>query len=225
MTRQLDPTILRFFTVSRHISPASEMCLCKFHIKNEYFLRWRHPPCAQTLSALRFLHRHSPIPPHHPQFPTFHHHFPLRPTRIFKSQHFTVSHICVRIFRDFRPTPITAKSQYIPICIYPYFALWISLRKGGARTFICTTDFPCFLSFSFYLHICPCFVRFFKVLSKCPIHSFIFFHMVFRIRSFINPVYGLGRLQNGFHRRTSGLCSIFMAVSLISVWWLSVSVL
>lgn len=61
MTRQLDPTILRFFTVSRIISPASEMCLCKFHIKIEYFLRWRHPPCAQTLSALRFLHRHSPI--------------------------------------------------------------------------------------------------------------------------------------------------------------------
>lgn len=42
MTRQLDPTILRFFTVSRHISPASEMCLCKFHIKIEYFLTHRH---------------------------------------------------------------------------------------------------------------------------------------------------------------------------------------
>ena len=42
MTRQLDPTILRFFTVSRHISPASEMCLCKFHIKIEHFLIHRH---------------------------------------------------------------------------------------------------------------------------------------------------------------------------------------
>ena len=42
MTRQLDPTILRFFTVSRIISPASEMCLCKFHIKIEYFLTRRH---------------------------------------------------------------------------------------------------------------------------------------------------------------------------------------
>ena len=61
MTRQLDPTILRFFTVSRIISPASEMCLCKFHIKIEYFLTRRHPPCAQTLSALRFLHWHYPI--------------------------------------------------------------------------------------------------------------------------------------------------------------------
>lgn len=37
MTRQLDPTILRFFTISRHISPASEMCLCKFHIKTSIF--------------------------------------------------------------------------------------------------------------------------------------------------------------------------------------------
>ena len=42
MTRQLDPTILRFFTVSRIISPASEMCLCKFHIKIEYFLTHLH---------------------------------------------------------------------------------------------------------------------------------------------------------------------------------------
>ena len=42
MTRQLDPTILRFFTVSRIISPASEMCLCKFHIKIENFLTRRH---------------------------------------------------------------------------------------------------------------------------------------------------------------------------------------
>ena len=42
MTRQLDPTILRFFTVSRIISPASETCLCKFHIKIEYFLTHRH---------------------------------------------------------------------------------------------------------------------------------------------------------------------------------------
>ena len=61
MTRQLDPTILRFFTVSRIISPASEIGLCKFHIKIEYFLSHRHPPCAQTASALRFLHQHSPI--------------------------------------------------------------------------------------------------------------------------------------------------------------------
>ena len=61
MTRQLDPTILRFFTVSRIISPASEMCLCKFHIEIENFLTRRHPPCAQTLSALRFIPRHCPI--------------------------------------------------------------------------------------------------------------------------------------------------------------------
>lgn len=80
MTRQLDPTILRFFTVSRIISPASETCLCKFHIKIEYFLTRRHPPCAQTLSALRFLPRHSPITHqtnhYNPHFPTISHYTP-----------------------------------------------------------------------------------------------------------------------------------------------------
>ena len=69
MTRQLDPTILRFFTVSRIISPASEMCLCKFHMKIEYFLTRRHPPCAQTLSALRFLHWYSANPHQTPANP------------------------------------------------------------------------------------------------------------------------------------------------------------
>ena len=77
MTRQLDPTILRFFTVSRIISPASEMCLCKFHIEIENFLTRRHPPCAQTASALRFLPRHSPFThqTHHynPHFTTITH--------------------------------------------------------------------------------------------------------------------------------------------------------
>ena len=62
-------------------------------------------------------------------------------------------------------------------------------------------DFPCFLFFSFYLHICLCFVRFFKVFGKCAIHSFIFFHMVCRVLSFINPAYGLGCPKNVFHRR------------------------
>ena len=78
MTRQLDPTILRFFTVSRIISPASEMCLCKFHIEIEIFLTRQHPPCAQTASALRFLPLHSPFThqTHHynPQSSTILHH-------------------------------------------------------------------------------------------------------------------------------------------------------
>ena len=109
MTRQLDPTILRFFTVSRIISPASEMCLCKFHIEIENFLTRRHPPCAQTLSALRFLPRHPPNPPPNSSksihSSTFPHHPPLLSTWSFKSQIFTVSHICVRIFRDFATPP------------------------------------------------------------------------------------------------------------------------
>lgn len=126
MTRQLDPTILRFFTVSRIISPALEMCLCKFHIKIEYFLWCRHPPCAQTLSALRFLHRHSSN-----HFPTptiihFPHHPPLHPTRSFKSQLFTVSHICVRIFCDSttpqkrRQKPASFHTSITPFC-FVYF--------------------------------------------------------------------------------------------------------
>ena len=66
MTRQLDPTILRFFTVSRIISPASEMCLCKFHIKIEYFLSCRHHRARRR--CLRF--GSSPGTPHSPIKPT-----------------------------------------------------------------------------------------------------------------------------------------------------------
>ena len=192
MTRQLDPTILRFFTVSRIISPASEMCLCKFHIKIEYFLNHRHPPCAQTLSALRFLPRHQQNNFPSPTIIHFPHHPTLLSTRSFKSQLFTVSHICVRIFCDSTTPP---KRRQKPALSHTF------LTPFCARTLICTTDFPCFLSFSFYLHICLCIVLYFKVFSKCPIHSFIFFHMVFRIPSFTNPIYGLGWFQNGFHRR------------------------
>ena len=108
MTRQLDTTILRFFTVSRIISPASEMCLCKFHIEIENFLTRRHPPCAQTLSALRF------IPQHCTTTHQTHHHHPLHQIRIFKSQHFTASHICVRISCDSQPIPKPTKKPAFP---------------------------------------------------------------------------------------------------------------
>ena len=109
MTRQLDPTILRFFTVSRIISPASEMCLCKFHIKIEYFLSRRHHRARRR--CLRFgsspgtpsaLSNHPSNPP---QLSTFLRHPTLHSTRSFKSQLFTVSHICVRIFCDFATPP------------------------------------------------------------------------------------------------------------------------
>ena len=98
MTRQLDPTILRFFTVSRIISPASEMCLCKFHIEIEYFLTRRHPPCAQTLSALRFLPRHSTFThqTHHynPHFSTILHYA----TQVFSKASFSRPRISASAF-------------------------------------------------------------------------------------------------------------------------------
>ena len=79
MTRQLDPTILRFFTVSRIISPASEMCLCKFHIKIEYFLTHRHHRARRR--CLRF--GSSPSTPQiTPKTSTITHFFPPSPTTI-----------------------------------------------------------------------------------------------------------------------------------------------
>ena len=100
MTRQLDPTILRFFTVSRIISPASEMCLCKFHIKIEYFLTHRHHRARRRCLRFGSSTGTGKIPFHPPIIIHFSPPFSLHPTRIFKSQLFTVSHICVRIFRD-----------------------------------------------------------------------------------------------------------------------------
>ena len=126
MTRQLDPTILRFFTVSRIISPASETCLCKFHIKIEYFLTRRHHRARRR--CLRFgSSTNTPQPStklHH--LPTFPHHHPLLSTRSFKNQLFTVSHICVRIFRDFatptkrRQKPALYHTSITPFC-FVYF--------------------------------------------------------------------------------------------------------
>ena len=207
MTRQLDPTILRFFTVSRIISPASEMCLCKFHIKIEYFLTHRHHRarrrCLRFGSSPRHWQNYFPSTHNYPLSTTIHNY---SPHEVSKAS-FSRSRISASAFSAISRHPRKdAKSQLISIRSQPHFALCISLRKGMTRTLISTTHFPCFLYFSFYLHICLCFVRFFKVYSKSPIHSFIFFHMVFRIRSFTNPIYGLGRLQNGFHRRDSGDC-------------------
>lgn len=109
MTRQLDPTILRFFTVSRIISPASEMCLCKFHIKIEYFLSCRHHRarrrCLRFGSSTGTPQIPTKLQQIHPQLSTFPHHSPLHSTRSFKSQLFSVSHICVRIFCDFATPP------------------------------------------------------------------------------------------------------------------------
>ena len=128
MTRQLDPTILRFFTVSRIISPASEMCLCKFHIKIEYFLTRRHPPCAQTLSALRFLPIHSPFThqTHHynPHFSTILH----CTTHVFSKASFSRPRISASAFpaipNPSENQPKASLSPYVPnpilICAFHY---------------------------------------------------------------------------------------------------------
>ena len=153
MTRQLDPTILRFFTVSRIISPASEMCLCKFHIKIEYFLTHRHPPCAQTLSALRFLHKHSPIihqttpSPHFPppspttihtkfQKPAFHGlaylrpHFPrFRDTleKTSKASLFPYVHnpILLCVFHYGKVVPEPSSATHISLVSYLFLSIYI----------------------------------------------------------------------------------------------------
>ena len=122
MTRQLDPTILRFFTVSRIISPASEMCLCKFHIKSRIF--WLIGTTVRADAVCASVP--PPALPNHPSNPpqlsTFHHHPTLLSARSFKSQLFTVSHICVRIFRDstappkWRQKPALSHTFLTPFC-------------------------------------------------------------------------------------------------------------
>ena len=105
MTRQLDPTILRFFAVSRIISPASETCLCKFHIKSSIFLTHRHHRARRRCLRFGSSTGTPQIPFHPPTIIHFPHRCPPHSTRIFKSQLFSVSHICVRIFRDFATPP------------------------------------------------------------------------------------------------------------------------
>ena len=164
MTRQLDPTILRFFTVSRIISPASETCLCKFHIKNEYFLWCRHPPGAQTLSALRFLPWHSPNHSQKPHSPPHYsailHHSP----QPFSKASFSRSRISASAFsaisREPEKMPKASIVPYVPnpILLYvfhygkvmpePSFALRISLVSYT------------FLSIYIYVYVSSYFLRF-----------------------------------------------------------------
>ena len=130
MTRQLDPTILRFFTVSRIISPASETCLCKFHIKIEYFLTRRHPPCAQTLSALRFLHQHFPIIHQTPPIT----HFPppsstTLHTKFQKPAFHGLAYLRPHFLR-FRDTPETnSKASFVPYVPTPFCFVYFSTER------------------------------------------------------------------------------------------------
>lgn len=88
----------------------------------------RHPPCAQTLSALRFLPRHSanhfPSTHYNPYFPTIIHHVPQG----FSKASFSRSRISASAFPRFRDTPEkTPKASLFPyvhnpilLCIFHY---------------------------------------------------------------------------------------------------------
>ena len=164
MTRQLDPTILRFFTVSRIISPASEMCLCKFHIEIEYFLTRRHPPCAQTLSALRFLPRHWPIThqTHHynPHFSTIIHYA----THAFSKASFSRPRISASAFlaipRHPQNPPKASLVPYVPnhilLCVFHYGEVVPELSSAAH---ICLVSYT-FLSIYTYVYVLSDFLRF-----------------------------------------------------------------
>ena len=164
MTRQLDPTILRFFTVSRIISPASEMCLCKFHIEIEYFLTRRHPPCAQTLSALRFLPQHCPTThqTHHynPHFTTILH----CTTDVFSKASISRPRISASAFpaiSDQPPQPSKASLvPYVPnpilVCEFHYGKVLPDVQSAQLISLVSYL----FLSIYIYVHILSDFLRF-----------------------------------------------------------------
>lgn len=164
MTRQLDPTILRFFTVSRIISPASEMCLCKFHIEIKIFLTRRHPPCAQTLSALRFLPRHCSITHqthhYHPHFSTILHYT----TDVFSKASISRPRISASAFPRFRDTLEThskaSLSTYVPnpilLCVFHYGLVSPEPSSALQISLVCYL----FLSIYIYVHVLSDFLRF-----------------------------------------------------------------
>ena len=130
MTRQLDPTILRFFTVSRIISPASGMCLCNFHIKTRIFCDDGTHRARRRCLRFGSSHSTSQSSTKLHQFPTFPHHHPLLSTRSFKSQLFTVSHICVRIFCDFATPPKRRQKPALPhTFITPFCFVYFSAER------------------------------------------------------------------------------------------------
>ena len=164
MTRQLDPTILRFFTVSRIISPVSEMRLCKFHIEIENFLTRRHPPCAQTLSALRFLPRHSPFThqTHHynPHFSTILHYT----THAFSKASISRPRISASAFpaisHQSKNPPKASLVPYVPnhilLCVFHYGKVSPDAQSAQRISLVSYL----FLSIYIYVHVLSDFLRF-----------------------------------------------------------------
>lgn len=165
MTKQLDPTILRFFTVSRIISPVSEMRLCKFHIEIEYFLTRRHPPCAQTLSALRFLPRHCSITPQTHHKPTTITHFTppssTTPQTYFQKPAFHGLAYLRPHFRDFAtPSKPTQKPAFphmflTPFCFVYFTTVWCHPNPHPHYRFPLFAIF--FFLFTYMSMFCPIF--------------------------------------------------------------------
>ena len=164
MTRQLDPTILRFFTVSRIISPASEMCLCKFHIKIEYFLSCRHHRARRR--CLRFGSftgiPQSPIKPttithfSPPSYTTLH-------TKFQKPAFHGLAYLRPH-FPRFRDTPEkTLKARLVPyvpnpilLCVFHYGEVVPEPSSAPQIFFVSYT----FLSIYIYVYVSSDFLRF-----------------------------------------------------------------
>ena len=164
MTRQLDPTILRFFTVSRHISPASETCLCKFHIKIEYFLSHRHHRARRR--CLRF--GSSPgigkIPPNPP---TIIHFSPPSNTTLHTKFQKPAFHGLAYLrphFLRFRDTPEkTPKASLVsyvpnPILVYVFHYGEVSLEPSSAPQISLVSYL--FLSIYIYVYVLSYILRF-----------------------------------------------------------------
>ena len=163
MTRQLDPTILRFFTVSRHISPASEMCLCKFHIKIEYFLSHRHHRARRR--CLRFGSFTGT-----PQFPTIIHNSPHSTTishcvpHAFSKASISRSRISASAFSAISDQPPSLPKAsifpyvYTPILLYGFHCGRVLPEPSSAPQISLVSYL--FLSIYTYVHVSSDFLRF-----------------------------------------------------------------
>ena len=164
MTRQLDPTILRFFTVSRIISPASETCLCKFHIKIEYFLTHRHHRARRR--CLRFgSSPGTPQIPSHP--PTIIHFSPPSSTTLCNRFQKPAFHGLAYLrphFLRFRDTPEkTPKASFVPyvpnlilLCVFHYGEV---VPEPSSALQISLVSYL-FLSIYIYVYVSSYFLRF-----------------------------------------------------------------
>ena len=183
----------------------------------------RHPPCAQTLSALRFLPRHPPIThqTHHynPLFPTITHHVPHEVSKAS----FSRSRISASAFSAIPRHPRNQlKSQLCSIRSYPIlfcvFQYGEVVPEPSSARQIFIVSYP-FLSIYIYVYVlsyilrftanAPFIVSYFFIWcfgyahSRIPYMAWVGFRTVFTD--------GTGKLWRCLYRKC------FMAISLISV--------